>query len=158
MRIIFAPLTLVAAAAVALASCSSTPSRTMNSSSYTITPCSFAPHCVSSKNAADSSRHVDAFKFNGSADLAQAALLQVLRSDNEARIESDAMPVIHATFRSTLGFVDDVTFVFQADANLIDVKSTSKIGYYDFGVNRRRVEGLRMAFSTAMAKAGLPSG
>ena len=157
MRIRVVPLTLTAVAAVALASCVSTPPKAMNNSSYAITPCSFAPHCVSSKNAADSSRHVDAFKFDGSADLAHAALLQVLRGHDNARIESDVMPVMHATFHSALGFVDDVTFVFQADANLIDVKSTSKIGYYDFGVNRRRVEGLRMEFAAAITKASSAS-
>ncbi len=153
MRISVVPLTLTAAAAVALASCASTPSRAITDPSNTITPCSSAPHCVSSKNAVDSARHVDAFKFDGSTEQAHAALLQALHSHEDARIESDVMPVVRSTFHTTVGFVDDVTFVFRDDAKLIDVKSRSRIGYYDFGVNRRRVEQLRTEFAATLAKA-----
>ena len=153
MRISVVPLTLTAAAAVALASCASTPSKAITDPSNTITPCSSAPHCVSSKNAVDSARHVDAFKFDGSTEQAHAALLQALHSHEDARIESDVMPVVRSTFHTTVGFVDDVTFVFRDDAKLIDVKSRSRIGYYDFGVNRRRVEQLRTEFAATLAKA-----
>lgn len=157
MRIRVVPLPLTAAAAIALASCASTPSRAMIDPSSPITPCSSSPHCVSSKNAAGSARHVDAFKFDASTELAHAALLQVLRSHDDARIESDVMPVVHSTFRTAIGFVDDVTFVFHDDSKLIDVKSRSRIGYYDFGVNRRRVEQLRLQFAAALAKASSPA-
>lgn len=58
---------------------------------------------------------------------------------------------IHATFTSTLGFVDDVTFVIEPDDKRIDVKSSSRIGYYDFGVNRNRVTRLHKAFDRALA-------
>ena len=153
MRISVVPLTLTAAAAVALASCASTPSKAITDPSNTITPCSSAPHCVSSKNAVDSARHVDALKFDGSTEQAHAALLQALRSHEDARIESDVMPVVRSTFHTTVGFVDDVTFVFRDDAKLIDVKSRSRIGYYDFGVNRRRVEQLRTEFAATLAEA-----
>ena len=153
MRINVVPLTLTAAAAVALASCASTPSKAITDPLNTITPCSSAPHCVSSKNAVDSARHVDAFKFDGSTEQAHAALLQALHSHEDARIESDVMPVVRSTFHTTVGFVDDVTFVFRDDAKLIDVKSRSRIGYYDFGVNRRRVEQLRTEFAATIAKA-----
>ena len=153
MRISVVPLTLTAAAAVALASCASTPSKAITDPLNTITPCSSAPHCVSSKNAVDSARHVDAFKFDGSTEQAHAALLQALHSHEDARIESDVMPVVRSTFHTTVGFVDDVTFVFHDDAKLIDVKSRSRIGYYDFGVNRRRVEQLRTEFAATIAKA-----
>ena len=63
------------------------------------------------------------------------------------------MPILHATFHTTIGFVDDVTFVFRDDAGMIDVKSNSRIGFYDFGVNGRRVENLRAAFNRAMAES-----
>ncbi|MFZ2237162.1 MAG: DUF1499 domain-containing protein [Dokdonella sp.] len=123
----------------------------MKDPSSQITPCSGAPHCVSSLNKDDSARHVAPFAFDGAREQAHAALLKVLRGQKDARIEADAMPKLHATFRTTIGFVDDVTFFFRDDASLIDVKSKSRIGYYDFGVNRRRVESLRTEFSQAMA-------
>jgi uncharacterized protein (DUF1499 family) len=39
--------------------------------------------------------------------------------------------------------VDDVKFLFSADQPVIDVRSASRVGYYDFGVNRRRIEDIR---------------
>lgn len=150
MRISNALIFSAAAAAIALAGCASTSSRVMNDKATPLTPCSIAPHCVSSVNAPNSSRHVDPFVFEGTKAQAHAALLDVLRTQKDARIESDAMPKLHATFRTTIGFVDDVTFRFRDDANLIDVKSNSRLGFYDVGVNGRRVENLRAAFNQAM--------
>ena len=149
---------LIATAITGLASCASSPSKARNDISEAITACSSAPHCVSSENAADSARRVEPFKYSGSREQAHAALRDALRSEDNAHIESDVIPVVRATFRSTLGFVDDVTFVFRDDAKLIDVKSTSRIGYYDFGVNKRRVERLREQFSSSVAKTGALSG
>ena len=57
------------------------------------------------------------------------------------------MDYIHAEFRSLVfQFVDDVEFYFPPEKSIIHVKSASRSGYYDFGVNRRRVERVRAAF------------
>lgn len=112
---------------------------------------------MSSINPADSARGVDPFAYTGSRDAAHAALIEVLRDHENARVEIDALPIVRATFRTTVGFVDEVTFVFRDGASAIDVKSRSRIGYYDFGVNRRRVEGLRSELATALAKVGSPT-
>ena len=152
MRISKALLFSAAAIGMTLAGCASTSTGTIKDQANRLTPCSGAPHCVSSKSATGSALHVDPFSFNGSREQAHAALLEVLRGQKDARIEADAMPMLHATFRTTIGFVDDVTFLFRDDASLIDVKSNSRLGFYDFGVNRRRVESLRTEFSRAMAE------
>jgi uncharacterized protein (DUF1499 family) len=39
--------------------------------------------------------------------------------------------------------VDDVEFWFDAAAKTIHFRSASRSGYYDFGVNRKRMEELR---------------
>jgi uncharacterized protein (DUF1499 family) len=39
--------------------------------------------------------------------------------------------------------VDDVKFLFSADQPVIDVRSASRVGYYDFGMKRRRIEDIR---------------
>ncbi len=53
-------------------------------------------------------------------------------------------------FRSRrLGFVDDVEFLLDPNAGVIQVRSASRLGRRDFGVNRARVEALRMAFVAA---------
>ena len=54
---------------------------------------------------------------------------------------------IRAEFRSRIfQFVDDVEFLFENQGNVIHVKSASRTGYSDFGVNRKRVEKIRAAF------------
>jgi uncharacterized protein (DUF1499 family) len=55
---------------------------------------------------------------------------------------------LHVEFTSaTMGFVDDVEFVLDAPARTIHVRSSSRLGYRDFGVNRERVEKIRSAFA-----------
>ena len=57
---------------------------------------------------------------------------------------------LHVEFRSAVfGFVDDVEFLFDDGNKVIHVRSASRVGYYDFGVNRRRVEELRKRFMAA---------
>jgi len=51
---------------------------------------------------------------------------------------------LHAECRSSVfGFVDDLEIQLQPRERVLAVRSVSRTGYYDFGVNRRRVETLR---------------
>jgi uncharacterized protein (DUF1499 family) len=53
---------------------------------------------------------------------------------------------IHAEARTLLGFVDDVTFEVESGSRTILMRSASRMGYWDLGVNRRRLETIRAAF------------
>lgn len=48
-----------------------------------------------------------------------------------------------------LGFVDDLEFLCDAEEQVIHVRSASRLGYSDLGVNRKRVEGIRRKFELA---------
>ena len=51
---------------------------------------------------------------------------------------------LHAEFRSKLmGFVDDVEFTCDERSDVLHVRSASRLGRRDYGVNRKRVEALR---------------
>lgn len=51
---------------------------------------------------------------------------------------------IHAEFTSSIfRFVDDVEFYFETAEKIVQVRSASRKGYYDWGVNRRRIEKIR---------------
>ena len=57
-------------------------------------------------------------------------------------IVRDERDYLYAEFRSRLlGYVDDVEFFFDGAA--IQVRSGSRLGRRDFGVNRKRVETIR---------------
>ncbi|MDE2878981.1 MAG: DUF1499 domain-containing protein [Gemmatimonadota bacterium] len=50
---------------------------------------------------------------------------------------------LHAVCRTRLGFRDDLEFRWCPSEDVAHVASTSRIGLFDFGVNRRRVERVR---------------
>jgi uncharacterized protein (DUF1499 family) len=51
---------------------------------------------------------------------------------------------LYAEFRTRLlRFVDDVELAYDEQAGVIHVRSASRLGRRDFGVNRARVEALR---------------
>jgi uncharacterized protein (DUF1499 family) len=46
--------------------------------------------------------------------------------------------------------VDDVEFVFDDESKTIHFRSASRIGYGDYGVNRDRMEAIRMLVETKL--------
>jgi uncharacterized protein (DUF1499 family) len=111
--------------------------------------CPPSPNCVSSGDP-DPARRVDPIPFRGTAEEAREALETVVRSFPRAVIVDSSGNGIRAEFRSLLGFVDDVEFRIDETAGRIRVRSASRKGYWDLGVNRRRVEAIRKAFGDAM--------
>ena len=106
-------------------------------------PCPKTPNCVSS---IDTSRahFIQPLKFTGDARDAQYRLLQVLNGFNGARVVTFEENRIEAEFVSSIfRFVDDVTFYVDDRKKIIHVKSESRVGFSDLGVNRRRVEKIR---------------
>jgi uncharacterized protein (DUF1499 family) len=103
--------------------------------------CPSSPNCVSSQ-AADSSQQIAALPLKGDLAHSRQRLLALLASQPRARVVSDENNYIHAEFTSRLlRFVDDVEFLLGPQA--IEVRSASRVGHSDLGVNRARVEQLR---------------
>ena len=73
--------------------------------------------------------------------------MKILGELKQARVILADSDYIRVEFRSVMfKFVDDVEFLFDDDQNVIHVKSASRVGYYDFGANRKRVEHIRSIF------------
>ena len=71
-----------------------------------------------------------------------AAVRKAVESMPRARVISADSHYLYAEFRSALlRYVDDVEFHY--DGSVIHVRSASRLGRRDFGVNRARVEELR---------------
>ncbi|MBW2641103.1 MAG: DUF1499 domain-containing protein, partial [Deltaproteobacteria bacterium] len=45
-------------------------------------------------------------------------------------------------------FIDDLELYFNSSNGIISIRSASRVGYWDFGANRRRVELLRSELRT----------
>jgi uncharacterized protein (DUF1499 family) len=64
-----------------------------------------------------------------------------------ARVVKDEGNYMHAEFTSRIfRFVDDVEFVIDDAHKVIHFRSASRLGYSDFGVNRKRMEEIRKRF------------
>ena len=72
------------------------------------------------------------------------ALKEVLNARPRTRIVTVTDDYLHAQEKSRIfGFVDDIEFHLRSAEGIIAVRSASRVGYSDFGVNRRRVEEIR---------------
>lgn len=107
--------------------------------------CPSSPNCVSS-HAADEDHRIDGFRLSPPPEAAWRVLREeVARLPRTTVIQATA-DYLHAECASALfGFVDDLEFHLRAGERLVAVRSASRLGYSDLGVNRRRVERLRAA-------------
>jgi apolipoprotein D and lipocalin family protein len=111
-----------------------------------LTPCPGTPNCVSSL-AGDKKHFIEPISYEGENAVAQDKLLGVLNSFKRVRMVEIEEDYIHAEFVSLFfRFVDDVEFYFDNAKKLIQVRSASRTGYSDLGVNRRRIEEIRKQF------------
>ena len=85
--------------------------------------------------------------INGDANRSWQTLLATLASQSAITIIRQDAAYLHAEARTPwLGFVDDLEFWMNLPAGVIEVRSASRLGREDFGVNRERVERLRAAY------------
>ena len=111
-----------------------------------LSPCPESPNCVSSLSE-DKSHYVEPLSYKGLLEEAREKLISVIHSMKRSEIVKAETKYIHATFTSALfRFVDDVEFSFDDQRKVIDVRSASRTGYSDFGMNRKRVEEIRRRF------------
>ena len=118
-----------------------------------LAPCKRTPNCVSSQADADrdAGHYIAPIRIAGRARGAWAALTAVLRAAERVKLVTGNEDYLYAEFSSRImGFVDDVEFVLDEKAGVIHVRSASRLGRSDFGVNRERVETLRRHLAAAM--------
>lgn len=107
--------------------------------------CPSKPNCVSSQ-AADEDHFTAPLTYQGDKLSAFKHLKNVLGSFKNATIVSESDNYLHVEFKSTvMGFVDDMEFYFPGE-KVIHLRSASRLGYSDFGVNSKRVKQLRELF------------
>ncbi|MBN1546891.1 MAG: DUF1499 domain-containing protein [Syntrophaceae bacterium] len=119
-------------------------------------PCPDKPNCVSSLST-DNRHAIEPLRYHGSRERAQQKLLEVIGSWKRARVVAIKGNRIQTEFTSALfRFVDDVDFLFDDTDKTIHVRSASRVGWLDLGVNRRRVEGIRKLFVELSEKEAKP--
>ena len=106
--------------------------------------CPTSPNCVLSTAAADEKHRVTPFPFTGSPTDALARVKAAALSFPRTAVVEEAPGYLRMTFTSAVfRFVDDVEFEVDEAAKVVNVRSASRVGRSDFGVNRKRVEAIR---------------
>ena len=112
-----------------------------------LAPCPRNSNCVSSQDTRDTHR-VAPFICDGSCEGTLARLQNLVASTPGVSIVVSDAGYLHAEYTSPfLRFVDDLELLVDSNAKVIQVRSASRVGTWDLGANRRRVEGLRRRFT-----------
>ena len=111
-------------------------------------PCPVSPNCVCSQDP-DQKHAIKPISYQGSPQEAASRLLTVLQGMKRAKIVTKQERYFHVEFTSAIfRFVDDAEFFINGEQKLIHVRSAARLGYSDFGVNRKRMETIRRLFNS----------
>jgi uncharacterized protein (DUF1499 family) len=151
MKTIIAHLVLVFPAML-LFSCQGTRPANFGVRDGRLAPCPSTPNCVSSQ-ASDEDHHVAPLPFTGPAGDAMLRVKEIVLSLPRTAIVTDTGAYLHAEFTSAVfRFVDDVEFLADDAARVIHVRSASRLGDSDLGVNRKRIETIRKRWNKIPAE------
>jgi uncharacterized protein (DUF1499 family) len=108
-----------------------------------LAPCKRSPNCVSSQaDPQDREHYIAPFEFRGKISDLRKAVESMPRS---LVIKAEGN-YLYAEYRTPLmRYVDDLELWYDDKAGVVHVRSASRLGRRDFGVNRNRVESLRAA-------------
>lgn len=130
------------------------PAKASEMTSNPIEPCPDSPNCVSSLEQNQDS-YIEPIHYKGQLETAMNRLKSILKSTDNALITESNEHMIRAEFRTKLfKFVDDVVFLADETTQTIHMRSASRVGYWDFGANRKRLETIRKSFQEASENEG----
>ena len=110
-----------------------------------LSPCPESPNCVVSQNG-DEKHSIEPITYSTDRETAKKTLLKVLTVVPRTEvIKSDDDYILAESKSRIFSFVDDVEFYFPEGENVIHMRSASRVGESDLGVNKRRLEQIRLA-------------
>jgi len=110
--------------------------------------CVEMPNGVCSQYEDDKSHYLEAIPFKGTVEDAKRRLQTVIVKGEQSRLVADNGPYMRFEFRSKFfKFTDDVEFLILADQGTIHFRSASRLGYWDLGANRKRMQQIRKNFA-----------
>jgi len=112
-----------------------------------LSPCSDTPNCVCSEERPGGSAYIDPLVYDDDAASAWSNARQAIL-DSGGTIVSENDGYLWASYTTRwLRFVDDIELRLDAEHHHIHMRSASRVGNYDFHVNRNRLERLRSLYA-----------
>lgn len=144
-------ITIALFCSLALIGCTGTRPTNLGVHDGRLLPCPETPNCVSSRSTGPE-HAVEPLRFSGPASEAMSALSAVISVMKRVRIVTRTDSYLHAEFTSAVfRFVDDAEFLLDNETSSIHVRSASRVGSSDLGVNRKRIEAIRKAWQALPA-------
>ena len=114
-----------------------------------LAPCPASPNCVSTQSA-DERHRMQPIPYTTSAEEARKRIVQIIRSMERTRIVTEEPYYVYAEFQTPgLQYTDDVEFYLDEEAHVIHFRSAARLPYWDWDVNRKRMENIQRAFQEA---------
>lgn len=136
-------LLLIVLVALFLSSCKLSNKSGLGIVDSLLTSCPSSPNCVSS-DASKTEQKVPPLELIIPPEKAWGILIEQVAQLPRTKIVSQDSQYLYVECRSQIfGFVDDLEFHLRPEQKIVAVRSASRTGYYDFGVNQSRIENLR---------------
>lgn len=113
-------------------------------------PCPDSPNCVSSYE--DDRHAIEPIQFQGELPKVRVQVVKLVLDHFDARVVTRTGNYVHLAVSTTLGFVDDLEFQFDSESKMIHVRSASRVGRSDLGVNRDRIQFLRERLNKSLTE------
>ena len=113
-----------------------------------LSPCNNRWNCVITQEVDGQKPNAQPIQYVGSRAKALALLKEVLLGFDRVQLVAETDEYIHVTFTTKwLGFVDDVECYAPKNEKIVHIRSASRVGKYDFGVNNRRIQAIKKRFA-----------
>ncbi len=135
--------------ALLLVACGAPPPQVSGVADGRLAPCPATPNCVSSQgDPGDQEHYLAPFPLHGDPATAIDRLAPLVLAMPRTQVVTRDSHYLHATATSLIfRWVDDVELLVDPDAHVVHVRSASRVGRSDLGVNRRRMARLREAWA-----------
>lgn len=110
-----------------------------------LAPCKSSPNCVSSQ--AEGKHYLAPLGYEKLKE-ANRIIVEIIKELPTAEIVEKKKNYIRAEVRSKLfKFVDDLEFYFSEAEKKIHFRSAARSGYWDLGVNKRRIKDIKEKYA-----------
>ena len=119
-----------------------------------LSKCPNKPNCVCSEYKDDANHYIDPISIPQNITLDTFLLLKNVIQDMGGNVLIENDNYLAATFTSAIfKFVDDLEIRIDSTQKVIHIRSASKVGYSDMGVNKKRTELLKKLFNNKVSEA-----
>ena len=121
-----------------------------------LSKCPDKPNCISSEKKDDTAHYIEPIKIpeDISIELDSLHILKDTIRDMGGSIEDESEDYFASTFESgVFGFVDDFEIRIDTKENVIHIRSASRVGHGDMGVNKKRIELLKQLYKKNILSA-----